>query len=181
MASNIDKLTTLHQKLGRRYDRMEELLHREDDSLFRHDPAVSSWSVANQLHHVATATGLMLVGVDRISKQKSPAAAEGNINAIGRALLLSGRFPRGRAQAPVRSRPPENATRGEIEKSLVRSRSLYEGQPTILQAASASSWRLKHPYFGMLDACQWMKLAVIHADHHFLIIDDIDASAGRPS
>ncbi|MFT5141656.1 MAG: hypothetical protein ACI80V_001074 [Rhodothermales bacterium] len=181
MASKIDKLTTLHRKLGRRYDRMQELLDREDDSLFRQAPSVSNWSVANQLHHVATATWLMLVGVDRISKQLSPAAAEGSINTIGRALLLSGRFPRGKAQAPARSQPPDNVTRGDIKKALDRSRDLYERTPDIFQAASASSWRAKHPYFGMLDACQWMKLAVIHADHHFLIVDDIDARAGQSS
>ena len=176
MALDEQKLLSLHAALASRYARLQNELERDDEALFRRVPNVSEWSVAKQLHHTAASTALMLVAVDRIAKQVSPAEENGSINTMGRALLLRGRFPRGRAKAPKISLPPEELTRDELEADMARSRRAYDRTPEILGQAAASGWRTKHPYFGMLDAGQWLKLARIHADHHLAIIDDIDAA-----
>jgi hypothetical protein len=175
MASVLQKLTSLHEALGPRYVRMDDVLARLDSELFRCAPSVSNWSVANQLHHLATSTALMLTGVSRIGSQTIPAEASGSVTAIGRAVLMTRRFPRGKGKAPKRTVPPDEVSRADLEKVLARSRRTYERLPAEMEAVAASSWKVAHPFFGMLEASQWMKLAAIHADHHFRIIEDIDA------
>ncbi|MBO6574703.1 MAG: DinB family protein [Rhodothermales bacterium] len=176
MSTTIARLTKLHGELARTYAHMEDLLQREDDSLFKLAPAVSGWSVANQLHHTAGATALMLVAVDRIAKQKSPAQEGGTINAIGRAVLFSRRMPRGRAKAPQRTVPPESFAREDLEVAVARSRRVYDSIPETFELAAPSAWRTEHPYFGWMGPDQWMKLAIVHADHHFAIIREIDGA-----
>ena len=176
MSRALKKLTAHHETLGQHYAQMDLILAREDADLFRSAPSVSNWSVANQLHHLASATALMLVGVSRIANQASPAEATGSITTIGRGILLSGRFPRGKGKAPKPTVPPDTVSRADLEKALARSRERYHGLEAELEAAAASSWKVAHPYFGMLDAAQWLKLSCVHADHHFRIIADIDAA-----
>jgi hypothetical protein len=176
MSRELNKLTALHKDLGDRYGKMDEVLARDDAGLFRSAPEVSGWSVANQLHHLASSTALMLVAVSRIAAQVAPAEATGSITTIGRGVLLSGRFPRGKGKAPKTTVPPEVVSREDLEQALTRSRSKYAGLVDEMDAASKSAWKVAHPYFGMLTATQWLKLAKIHADHHFRIIADIDAA-----
>ncbi|NNE70420.1 MAG: DUF1569 domain-containing protein [Rhodothermales bacterium] len=177
MPLSIDKLNSLHQALGERYDRLAGLMHRSEDELQLTVDAISSWSVAEQMHHIASSTALMLAGVMRIAGQVSPAKLEGRISAMGRAVLMSGRFPRGKGKAPARTMPPETVSREELETAVARSRRMYDSVAEVLEKAAVSDWKVEHPYFGMLNAEQWLKLAAIHADHHFRIIEDIDSAA----
>ncbi len=170
------KLSELHTQLGQRYDRLAEALTLPDGLLQQTAPAVSAWSVANQLHHIASATGLMLVGISRIARQAPPATETGRINTMGRAVLLRGRFPRGKGKAPARTVPPDQVTREELTRAISRSRKAFDGLGGSLDQAAASDWKVEHPYFGMLNVPQWLKLAIVHADHHFLIIDDIQSA-----
>lgn len=176
MSRALNKLNVLHESLGQRYGRMNDVLAREDSGLFRGAPSVSTWSVAHQLHHIATSTALMLVAVSRIASQSTPAEAAGSASAIGRSVLLTGRFPRGKGRAPKLTVPPDAVSRADLEHALARSRAKYDALGPQMEAVAASSWKLAHPYFGMLDSSQWLKLANIHADHHFRIIADIDAA-----
>lgn len=176
MSSVLKKVTALYESVGERYARMDTVLAREDPALFRGAPSVSDWTVAYQLHHLATSTALMLVAASRIARQVAPAEATGSIKPIGRGILMAGRIPRGKAKAPKMTTPPEAVSRTDLEQALARSRAKYDGLRDELEAAAASSWKVAHPYFGMMDATQWLKLASIHADHHFRIIEDIDAA-----
>lgn len=171
-----NKLAELHRDLETRFVTMDEILGRDDSALLRLAPDVSAWSVANQLHHTATATGLMLTGVHRIAAQSTPAQDGGRITTIGRAMLLTRHLPRGRGKAPRATVPPENVDRAELERALTHSRSAYDRLPGLFDDLAVSTWRVEHPYFGWLSANQWLKLAALHADHHFSIIQEIDAA-----
>lgn len=176
MASSIERIREHHAALETRFDRLTSLLERDDDHLFLRAPAVSGWSVAEQLHHTAAATGRMLAAVERIAQQKPPAADGGKVTVIGRAVLMTGRFPRGKGKAPKGTIPPEQFDRAELERALSRCRGTYDRIPPLFEAAAGSTFRVEHPYFGWLSAEQWLRLAAVHADHHFLIIGDIDAA-----
>jgi DinB family protein len=174
MSRHLKTLIALHSRLEERFDRMEATLSRDDSALFHMAPEVSSWSVASQLHHLAAATGLMLVAVDRIGHKKSPAKEGGSVTTVGKLVLRAGRFPRGKGKAPAPTIPPESITRADLEATIGRSRETWGRTPGVLEIASTSSWRTRHPYFGDFGAEEWLKLAAIHADHHFRIIEDID-------
>ena len=122
---------------------------------------------------------MMLAAVDRISKQKPPAHVGGSITLTGRAVLLSGRFPRGRAQAPARSLPPDSPTREDVAKAVTGSRSIYDQTGFVLDAAERSNWKADHPFLGPLDTSQWLRMAAVHARHHLNIIDDILTAEGH--
>lgn len=177
MPRSADKMTELHQSLGERYAKLQGFLDRSDDELQRLAPSVSQWSVAKQMHHVAAATGLMLTGITRIARKASPAIEEGRINTIGRAVMMTGRLPRGKARAPARTMPPETVSRDLLTAAISRSKATFTSLPEVFEAAAQTGWKVEHPYFGPLDPYQWLKLAALHADHHFRIIEDIDSAA----
>jgi len=155
---------------------MHRELERSDEALFRRVPAVSGWSAAEQLYHVAVANGHMLTAVRRIVEQTEPARPSGRPTLVGRAVLLLGDFPRGRAKAPDRSVPPEGLSRETLTASVMRSRRVYEGIEPLLPQVAEATWRVSHPVFGWLDAGQWLRALAVHANHHFAIVDDILAS-----
>ena len=98
------------------------------------NPAVSQWSVREQMHHA----------------------------------LLSGRIPRGRAQAPKQVRPSAEASREELEGLLARARQLL----TAAEASDPKAW-FEHFVFGVMYRDAAIKLLHIQTRHHLAIIADI--------
>lgn len=161
------------EKLATEYARMAEALAMDDGRLFARRDDVSGWSVAQHLHHVARSAAMMLVAVERLAAGSPPAAEGGRVSVVGRAVLLSGRMPRGKGRAPERTRPPDEPDRDAVEASVASSRVVFDRIGAVLPDAAGSRFKVAHPYFGPLDAHQWLRVATIHSDHHFRIIDEI--------
>lgn len=156
--------------------RLDELLTWDDHRLFACVPAVSSWSVAQQLEHVVRASTRMLDMLallasgnahDRVKDRGSPSVT-------GRAILLAGRIPRGRAEAPGETLPdavPSRAALREATETLTRRLRARAADPTDLRDIKGVG---EHPLLGWFSAPQWWRFLRVHAEHHLAVIDDID-------
>lgn len=164
------------QSASSTFDQMDRLLATSDERLKRRVEAISGWTPAQHLCHVALANGHMLSAVDRIAHQAAPAAAGGTLTVIGRFVLLTGHIPRGKGKAPANSIPPADPGRLEAAEMLGKSRLALLRVKGELPRVEEATWRVDHYVFGRLDALQWLKLVKIHADHHFRIIDEILAA-----
>ena len=161
-------------------DRLEAMLRWDDQRLYGQAPAVSSWSIAQQVEHVVRASTRML---DMIELLGSGAAHErvrphGKPSMTGRAILLTGHIPRGRADAPDGTRPdavPRRAALTEATTAFierVRRRSEDAGPLRGFEGVG------QHPLLGWFTASQWWRFLRVHAEHHLAVIDDIDGHRG---
>lgn len=165
----------VHREYGRIeacYDEAAAVLAWPDERLFGRAAGVSGWSAAQHLDHLAKANGRALKGV-RMLAEGALAGEAGRPNLAGLLVLGLGRLPRGRAQAPAFTLPPEEPGRGELEHSLARNRQALSALAPHLPALSHLEGRLRHPRLGMLDAPQWLRFVRIHSTHHLAIIRDV--------
>lgn len=164
---------------GKALDRLEDELARVDALLalgengvaaFR--PAISDWSIAQQLDHLLRS---IVVASDFLLEERD--RPRGGINLLGRVLLLVGRLPRGRARSPevLVGRPlPVAELRRELDEVRSRIAALAERR----DLASDREPRVPHPYFGGLTATQTVHFVGIHTDHHLRIAEEIREAAG---
>jgi hypothetical protein len=89
-------------------------------------------------------------------------------------IFLSGRIPRGRAQAPEQVVPRPGISVDELLALLDESQQLLESAC----AARADAW-FRHFRFGILNRDQTLKFIGIHNGHHTRIISDILAAYGN--
>jgi hypothetical protein len=130
---------------------------------------VSAWSVAQQLDHIlkvcsATLTGLLHPG----------ATPPHGINRIGRAILLFGWIPRGRARAPERMRGLD-ATAVQLALAVEDARQLL-GEVRSDHFRPANVPVVRHPFFGGLNPSQTLRSTVVHTRHHLRIVREILAA-----
>ncbi len=169
-----------YRALGARYDDLEALLEWPDERLFRVNEAVSGWSPARHLYHVALSNSRMLKAAELICAGHPMVRPEAALNEAGRRTLAQGRFARGRGKAPESVAPPETVTRADLEKTLARSRKKYAEVKALLPELPARTGGLPHPFMGTLRADEWLRLARVHSDHHLAIIREIDAGTTLP-
>ncbi|MDF1701725.1 MAG: DinB family protein [Planctomycetota bacterium] len=157
-----------------------EILAWEDVRLYGRVPAISHWSPAQQVEHIAQA-GLGMTAM--IEKLEAGCAHEriqpkGSPSVTGRAILLTGRIPRGRAEAPTGTLPAPIPARAAL---VERVRDLSGAAAAI--AARASTLRQvrgvgRHPMLGWFSAAQWWRFLRVHTEHHLAVIADIDRHPG---
>ncbi len=160
-----------HAALAALYDAGDAIAAWPDERLFAVVPEVSAWSPAHHLHHVALANARIFSDLAKAAETKTKDAPGGRINAVGLAILTVGRIPRGRGKAPREVCPPADLTRADIEAARARSRSAFEALEPYLDALPALKARMRHPFFGMLNAPQWLRFVYVHTRHHLAIID----------
>ncbi|HMB92748.1 MAG TPA: hypothetical protein VKP65_17995, partial [Rhodothermales bacterium] len=102
------------------YATVEAMLDWPDDRFFKVAEAVSGWSPAQHLYHISIANGMMHKGVGLICQGHEMVKPEGQINKVGRWALGREQFPRGKAQAPQGSVPPDAPSRDEVRKAMAR-------------------------------------------------------------
>src|SRR5437588_3795644 len=158
----------LHAHVLRQAALMAELARGPEAELAAQAPAVSGWSVAEQLEHLLLVDRGVVKLIGHILDDPRPMPAAG-INLEGRLVLLAGYIPRGRAQAPAPHLPtpsPAAAVRAGIPEIDRRLRDLA----LRLGDLERSAGRARHPRFGGLDGRQWMRFLAVHHHHHLKIV-----------
>jgi hypothetical protein len=136
------------------------------------DHQVSGWSVGMHVHHCC----LTMIGVCGLLLDSEPPPPASTFSLLTTIIFLSGRIPRGRAQAPEQVLPRSDISTRELIVLLDESQRLLASA----RSARADSW-FRHFRFGVLNRDQTLKFIGIHNGHHSRIISDILASdqAGR--
>jgi hypothetical protein len=91
-------------------------------------------------------------------------------------ILRTGRFPR--ARAPRESRPV--STGAGREALLARLDCAVRGAIDLVRHEGTSIPRLRHPYFGMLNVTQVVRLSTVHTRHHLANLP-VGAGADGPA
>jgi hypothetical protein len=135
-------------------------------------PAVSGWSVGEHADHVAATTRTALVGIRRLLKGHGDPA--GSVNAFGRRVLRQRAIPRGRGQAPVAVRPADTTDVQAVGEALAAAADRVRRLD--LERLVQVQGRLPHPYFGGLNAVEWLQFIDVHTRHHLAIARDVLAA-----
>lgn len=139
--------------------------------------SVSAWSIAEHLFHVALSNELglrnvraLLEGTNRRIKSFE------ELSELGQGVLKSGRYPRGKAEAPRMVRPPARVDLG-ILKELIEAnlRDLAPLEPELARIQSEQRC-IPHQGLGDLAPVEWLRFMRAHSWHHALIVRDIEAA-----
>lgn len=159
--------------------RVAETAAWPDERLYAVAPAVSAWSPAQHLEHVCLVAAAVLERLDalRSGGEREDRREHGSPRLAGRAVLMAGRIPRGRGQAPDFSLPAKVPGRSALRELCSR-----VGRQVTETAAHAASFRgvrgvIRHPLLGWLNAAQWWRFLRVHSEHHLAIVEDIRARA----
>lgn len=166
-----------YHKLATFYQEAETMRQWSDADLFTAQPEHSAWSPGQHVYHVAIVNGMMLKAIAAICRGSRIVVHEGEPNRIGRIVLNRQWMPRGKAQAPDKSHPPEDLTRAKLEQALSRSYKRFVDTEALLPILPKQTGRVPHPFMGMLTATEWMRNAQVHAHHHLKIIEDLRSPA----
>lgn len=138
---------------------------------------VSSWSVGQQLEHLALSDFAVLDGIEALLDGRLESAG-GRPTWSGRFVLATGWIPRGKGRAPEKT-VPDNVEPGVVERQLEevlrRFGDLRRHAPTL----SVSHATYRHPLLGSLRTAQWLDFTRIHHDHHAKVIADIRRAVVR--
>jgi len=145
------------------YKHLEELESYISD-YEKSNPKVSAATVGWQIGH----SFKVMRGVCSALKNSNPEDYKTSFNWKRSIALTIGRFPRGIAKSPKRTRPEPNIAPVELKELMTKTReNLLE-----LDSLSKSSW-FTHPIFGDLNLSQSKRFLELHTYHHVLIIRDI--------
>lgn len=160
--------------LGAQHRRIGELLQLSDEKLFAVNEKVSHWSTALQLYHVTNVNEAVFGVIVKIHEgTDAQYSKKPSIKLIGRIVMTFGKVPRGRAKAPDRFVPPQDIDREKLTSQFEASKKALTKLAPILEELKAAKGSFPHPYFGNLNALQWLKFTRIHTAHHLKIVDDI--------
>ncbi len=134
-------------------------------------PAVSAWSVAEQVDH------LVKVEQSIFSHLLTRTPAQGRtISMWGRFVLLTGWIPRGKGTSPRKLRgTPASAL--ELTAALEACRETFHRLAAEPDRLLDPVPCLPHKMFGALTAAEAVRFVPIHTRHHLKIVRDIGAAA----
>jgi DinB superfamily len=195
-------LRRVHEQILRQLALMAELARGPEAELAARAPAVSGWSVAEQLEHLVLVDRAVLKSVRRILADSHGQAAQPGepeqprqpappppsppgINLLGRLVLGTGFMPRGRARTTPPYHPGDAPAAAAGAGIPEIERGVRELEPR-LGELEASGGRSRHMRFGGLGGRQWLRFVAVHHHHHLKIVRDIRrarglAAAGLPS
>jgi hypothetical protein len=142
-------------------------------------PAVSKWSVKDHLEHLAKANERTVSWVEHVCAGDPGLEHGAGPNLLGRIILFLGVIPRGRGKAPEPTLP-EGASAEQLADRLREIRERVGALKHSLAEIQASEATRNHFVFGDLDAGQWLRLSVIHNQHHQKIIRDVLKAGAGP-
>lgn len=149
--------------INKQLDEVEALLGLPDED----NPAVSAWSVYQQLEHIL----LVKAGIaTMIERNQAPSHAKQR-SMLAPIILLLGYIPRGKAKSPAEV-SPEGMSQKQMKDLLDQTRVRYRKMDEMRGRFGAGVVG-NHPYFGGLSAQQWLRFVEVHTRHHLKIIRDI--------
>lgn len=163
--------------------RIDELLAWPSERLYVVVSSVSGWSPAQQVEHVLLSLDAVfgvIAGLE--SGEDGRIRGKGSPRLMARALLLTGRIPRGRAQAPDFVQPEAVPGRAGLREKHEDVRATADALAARVGSLADVEGTIPHGFLGHFTALQWLRFARIHTDHHLAIIDDIDRTraVGEP-
>jgi DinB superfamily len=185
-------LRRVHAQILRQLALMAELARGPEVEVAARAPAVSGWSVAEQLEHLVLVDRAVLKSVRRIlddphrqaAQSAQPAPPAPGINLVGRVVLGTGFIPRGRARTMPPYQPGAAPAEGAAGAGVAAvlgieeiERGMRELEPR-LGELEASAGRSRHPLFGGLGGRQWLRFVTVHHHHHLKIVRDIRRARG---
>lgn len=159
-----------HEQLIAGIERCRELADDETRLLISND-TISGWSVGLHVEHLWRADSGILGWIQKRLDDSAP-ASDGAPTRTGRAVLVSGWIPRGRAKAPAPS-VPEGLDIASLPDRLVELRGLADALQPRLADLHASRATREHPILGHFTPAQWLRFLDVHHRHHDKIIRDI--------
>jgi hypothetical protein len=145
------------------------LIDEHGEALHEVVPDVSAWSPAQQLYHTALAIEAMLKLALALSEgEKTRFDTALPLNAIGLRMLRRGLRKGG--QAPPNSIPPAGFDAEELRGVVARAERVLDALRPRLATLREHEGRALHPYFGGLDAVEWVRSARMHTQHHMEIV-----------
>lgn len=163
LRATLDAFVALREELGER--------------AFERVPAVSAWSAAQHLYHLALSTDLALRNVAALARGEGARIVDsGGPNALALQVLAEGRYPRGRSEAPRMVRPGDDVDPAFLADEVRRSLEGLEGVAGLAAEIPGAPKRIPHHALGELDAAEWLRFAQLHARHHLEIVRDVAAA-----
>jgi hypothetical protein len=135
-------------------------------------PAISGWSVAEHVEHLARAHSPLFVKLAELTESDDPALAHGRVTLVGLWVLWTGRIPRGRGKAPERTRPTAGSLQ-QVRGLIGESSDAFERLATRRAELERVRARIDHPYFGRLLPKHWLRFVELHHEHHLAIVREI--------
>jgi hypothetical protein len=151
----------------------EGWLTLENDELVAVDEAVSRWSAAQHLQHLARVNDFIFSVIVKISSGDETVVAHGRPNRIGKSVLWTGRIPRGRGKAPESLRPATCVQVDEARAAIAANLDSFSSLAATLPQLSRTRGKIDHFVFGPLNARQWLRFARIHTRHHVAIAKEL--------
>ncbi len=111
---------------------------------------------------------LVIIKITETIQNSNPVLYRPKFSFIKFIVLLTGKFPRGRAKAPESVMPIDNITPTHLQESIVKAKAAIEA----LSSCEKNKY-FTHPIFGNLNAPKTINFLGIHTHHHLLIIQDI--------
>lgn len=156
---------------------LEAMAAGDETLLAQRVAAVSGWSAAEHLDHLARADTVTLDGIDAILRDPA-AGVPPSPTVVGRLVLWLRFIPRGRGRAPSVTRPGASDFEA-VRSRLAGVRERFEGYRRRSGDLETSPAGLGHPYFGGLSPVQWVRFTAIHHRHHTKIAREVLAEARR--
>ncbi|PEN13570.1 hypothetical protein CRI94_09675 [Longibacter salinarum] len=167
IADEIDRLRVV-------YEEIEALIAADASFLQATVPAVSDWSPAQHLYHILGSTAMMMKAATLLAKG-AVKGDEPRLTKAGRTVLTTEIIPRGIAQAPDNTRPPEDLSEQTLQESFARSAGKMNTAIHAAKDGAPDDTGLEHPMWGVLTVPEWFRAANVHCRHHLDIIGDIQS------
>ena len=146
--------------------------------------AEHAWSIGEVLHHLALAheaTAKLMANMLRRAREEAvPRDPDPNRSVLNSVDDVVPGVEEGRAPAPDRVTPKSYVPPDEAIARLDASRRRLEETLTELSEFDLSGLTFPHPFFGELDAYQWLLVTGWHERRHTKQIERIQGSAGFP-
>ncbi|GAB5520110.1 MAG: hypothetical protein RhofKO_23610 [Rhodothermales bacterium] len=165
-----------YERMGAIYTELKTMIDEASKSVLeQRAPAVSAWSVGQQVEHTLIASGMMLkapraIHLGRGQDEEGP-------NRIGVMVMRTERVRRGKAKAPENTQPAPTPSQAVLQTTWARSKRSHDALASLLETLPDTEGRLEHPYLGWLNALEWLRIVRVHAEHHLRLIADIQANA----
>jgi hypothetical protein len=126
--------------------------------------AISEASVGWHIEHSC----LVIIKITETIKKSDPSNYNTKFNIKKLFVFITGKFPRGRAQAPEAVMPANHIDQALLLESIARTKTAI----TVLATCNKKQFFL-HPIFGNLNRSSTMYFLGIHTNHHIRILQDI--------